>query len=146
MGVVAAAAVCLALAWMAALSLYDVRYHRLPNALTLPGAVVVLIATAVSGHGGAACTGAIALTALYLVVHLVSPSGMGAGDVKLAIGLGALSGAFGLHAWLLAALGAPTFTAVAGLVARRQALPHGPSMCAATALAVLLSTARLPLG
>ena len=63
---------------------------------------------------------------------------MGAGDVKLALGLGALAGAFGVDAWILAALGAPLLTALWGLLSRRRVLPHGPAMCAATALAVFL--------
>jgi leader peptidase (prepilin peptidase) / N-methyltransferase len=29
--------------WMLALSVYDIRQRRLPNALTLPGAVTVLL-------------------------------------------------------------------------------------------------------
>ena len=74
----------------------------------------------------------------YLVVHLLSPAAMGAGDVKLALGLGALAGAFGADAWLWAALGAPMLTALWGLLSRRRVLPHGPAMCAATAAAVLL--------
>ena len=43
---------------------------------------------------------AAALMLLYLGVHLVAPAGMGAGDVKLAIGLGALTGAFGADVWI----------------------------------------------
>lgn len=135
MGEIAAAAVG---AWLVALCTFDIRERRLPNALTLPGAAVILTCATVVGYGAAAALGAAALFAAYLVVHLVAPSGMGAGDVKLAIGLGALSGAFGPESWLLAAFGAPAFTMLAGLAARRRALPHGPSMCAATALAVLL--------
>lgn len=127
------------LAWLTALSLYDVRQRRLPNALTLPGAVLVLAFAAVHGRGVAALTGAAVLTATYLVVHVVAPSGMGAGDVKLAIGVGALTGAFGPDVWLLAALGAPVLTAVVGILARRRALPHGPAMCAATAGALALA-------
>ncbi|MFB1297325.1 prepilin peptidase [Mycobacterium sp. pW049] len=123
--------------WLVALSAFDIRHHRLPNALTLPGAVAVMIAAILHGRGIASLTGAAVLTAAYLVVHLLTPSGMGAGDVKLAVGLGALSGAFGVEAWLLAAFGAPTFTTLAGLASRRRVLPHGPSMCIATASAVL---------
>ena len=37
---------------------------------------------------------------------------------------------------LVAALGAPLLTALAGLVLRRRVLPHGPAMCLATAVAV----------
>ena len=66
------------LAWFTALSVYDVRQRRLPNALTLPGAAVVLAAAAMAGRGLPACLGAAALTLLYLGVHLVAPAGMGA--------------------------------------------------------------------
>ncbi|WP_102417899.1 A24 family peptidase [Mycobacterium sp. 4858] len=130
------------LAWLAVLSGYDVRERRLPNLLTLPGAGVILLVAAVAGHGGPALAGAAALTAVYLPVHLVAPAGMGAGDVKLAIGLGALAGCFGAAVWFLAALAAPLLTvawAVAGRLAGRAcaaAVPHGPSMCVATAVAI----------
>jgi leader peptidase (prepilin peptidase)/N-methyltransferase len=138
------AGVCV-LAWLAALSVYDVRERRLPNWLTLPGAAVILTIAAVHGRGMPAVLGAVALFGVYAVVHLVSPAAMGAGDVKLAIGVGALTGTFGADVWLLAALGAPLLTAgwaVVMLLRRSERIvPHGPSMClaavAATALAVL---------
>lgn len=132
-------------AWLIALSAFDIRQRRLPNALTLPGAAVVLTVAVFSGHGPSAALGATALFAVYAAVHVATPTAMGAGDVKLAVGLGALSGAFGPETWLLAAVGAPMFTTLAGLVGRRRMLPHGPSMCAATALAVAVSWSCLPL-
>jgi len=107
--------------------------------LTLPGAVLIVAGAAAAGRGLPALVGALALAAGYLVVHLLSPVAMGAGDVKLALGLGALAAAFGTDAWLWAALGAPMLTALWGLLSRRRALPHGPAMCAATALAVFLA-------
>ncbi|MDA2891045.1 A24 family peptidase [Mycolicibacterium sp. BiH015] len=132
-------------AWLIALSAFDIRHGRLPNALTLPGAAAILAVAVCSGHGLSAVLGATALFAVYAAVHLATPAAMGAGDVKLAVGLGALSGAFGPEAWLLAALGAPTFTTLVGLIGRRRTVPHGPSMCAATALAVAMSWPCLPL-
>lgn len=129
-----------ALAWMAALTVYDIRCRRLPNWLTLPGFAVLLVGAAVIGRGVPALVGASALAGVYLLVHLASPTAMGAGDVKLALGLGALTGCFGGDVWLLAAIGAPLLTAVAGVVARlgwsATILPHGPSMCAASAAAL----------
>ena len=131
-----------ALLWMVLLSIYDVRQRRLPNTLTLPGAVLIVIGAYVAGHGTASLAGATALFMAYLLVHLVSPTAMGAGDVKLAIGLGALTGCFGGDVWFLAALGAPLLTAATGVVAvlRRSgpSVPHGPSMCLASAIAVAL--------
>jgi leader peptidase (prepilin peptidase) / N-methyltransferase len=124
------------LAWLVALSCYDIRQRRLPNRLTLPGAGVILLAAAVAGRGLPALAGAAALAGVYLVVHLVAPAGMGAGDVKLAIGLGGLTGCFGVEVWFLAALAAPLLTALGALLVEvhgMRSVPHGPSMCVATA-------------
>lgn len=138
------AAACLVLAWLAALSCYDIRERRLPNALTLTGAAAVLAGATAAGRGSAALAGTGALTAVYLAVHCAG--GMGAGDVKLALGLGALTGCFGVGVWFLAALGAPLLTAVLGAVGRLRggadgtaAVPHGPSMCLASAAGVGLA-------
>jgi leader peptidase (prepilin peptidase)/N-methyltransferase len=129
--------------WMGVLSAYDLRQRRLPNWLTLPGAGVILLGAAVGGRGWPALAGAAALALAYLLVHVVAPAAMGAGDVKLAIGLGALTGCFGAAVWFLAALGAPLLTALWGVVAvlRRSGptVPHGPSMCVASAGAVALA-------
>lgn len=137
------AGACLVLVWLAALSCYDIRERRLPNALTLTGAGAILAVATLAGRGSSALAGAAALTAIYLVVHGVAPGGMGAGDVKLAIGLGALTGCCGVGAWFLAAVTAPLLTALVGMIARLRgaygmatAVPHGPSMCLASAVAI----------
>jgi leader peptidase (prepilin peptidase) / N-methyltransferase len=131
------------LLWAAALSVYDIRQRRLPNWLTLPGAATVLVTAVATGRGVPALLGAVALTVGYLLVHLAAPAAMGAGDVKLALGVGALTGCFGFHVWLLAALGTPLLTAVIGLIGRlgwaAATVPHGPSMCAASVAAVGLN-------
>ena len=77
---------------------------------------MILLAGAVAGRGGPALAGAAALTGVYLLVHLMAPAALGAGDVKLAIGLGGLAGCFGVDVWLLAALAAPLLTALCGVV------------------------------
>jgi leader peptidase (prepilin peptidase)/N-methyltransferase len=136
------------LLWMSALSVYDVRHRRLPNWLTLTGFVAIVLVAFESGRGAAALLGAAALSVVYLLVHLVSPTAMGAGDVKLALGLGALTGCLGADVWLLAAIGAPLLTAAIGVVARlgwsAKTVPHGPSMCAASATALGLALVQLP--
>lgn len=149
--------------WCAVLSHCDIRSRRLPNRLTVPGALSVLVFAAVSGQFEAALRGAVLLALPYLVVHLLWPAALGAGDVKLAVGLGAAAALGGSRTWWWSALAAPLVTAVAGLglllaphaVAllhraarpraeehvpararapggRCAAVPHGPSMCAAT--------------
>ena len=63
--------------------------------------------------------------------------------MKLAVGIGALTGTFGSDVWVLAAIGAPLLTAGWAVVAllRRsgQTVPHGPSMCVAAASAAALA-------
>jgi leader peptidase (prepilin peptidase) / N-methyltransferase len=138
-----AAAAGLVVIWLGALSIYDLRQRRLPNALTLPGAVVIIGVAVALGRGMPALLGALALGGLYLVVHLVDAGALGAGDVKLALGLGALTGAFGIDVWVLGALGAVLLTAVAAVVVAllrgAMTLPHGPSMCVASAAACALA-------
>jgi leader peptidase (prepilin peptidase)/N-methyltransferase len=131
------------LVWLVVLCVYDIRERRLPNLLTLPGAAAVLSVAAIMGRGVPALIGAAALLALYLVVHLAAPAAMGGGDVKLAVGLGALTGSFGFDVWVLAALAAPVLTAVWAVFAIARGpgstVPHGPSMCAATVAATALA-------
>ncbi|WP_054811533.1 prepilin peptidase [Nocardia arizonensis] len=128
--------------WCAALCWFDLRHRRLPNALTGYGAATVLGYALGTTYFGAAVAGGAMLAGVYLVVHLVAPAAMGAGDVKLAVGLGAVAGMAGARVWTTAALLAPALTALAGcalLIARRRAdraVPHGPGMCLATMLAV----------
>ena len=140
------AGVCAAvLAWLGALSIYDVRQRRLPNWLTLPGAAAVMVGALMTGHGAGALAGAAGLGTVYLVVHLLAPRALGAGDTKLALGLGALTGCFGVDVWALAAMAAPLLTALWAVVdlicCRGRTVPHGPAMClasvAASAIAVL---------
>lgn len=128
--------------WQIALCYFDIRCRRLPNMLTLPGAAAILAGATLAGHGATAAAGAAAMFTVYAVVHLVAPQSLGAGDVKLAIGLGSLTGTFGPDVWLLAVLGASVLTAVLALVRLiggvRSPVPHGPSMCAAASGAVAL--------
>ena len=124
------------LAWGLALCVSDIRHLRLPDVLTLGGAAAILITATVTGDGAPAVCGAAALGVLYLAVYLMAPGQLGGGDVKLALGLGALTGALGVGVWVLAALAAPVLTAAAGLAAaargRRGPVPHGAAMVLAS--------------
>ena len=135
-------AVVAVLAWLTVLSYYDIRERRLPNRLTLPGAAAVLLGAGAAGRGLWALGGAAALAGMYLLVHLVAPAALGGGDVKLALGCGGLTGCFGVQAWFLAALAASLLTGVFGVfgwVRGARTVPHGPSMCLATAAAAGLA-------
>ncbi|WP_415974732.1 prepilin peptidase [Rhodococcus sp. 077-4] len=136
---------CVTTWWFAALTAVDLQRRRLPNALTIPGAIVVTVALVATGSARALLGGAL-LFAIYLVVHLLAPAAFGAGDVKLAWSAGSIACLGGSEGWVIAALSAPLATAVVGSVAavfghRRARIAHGPSMCAATLLAVAASLA-----
>lgn len=125
-----------------ALALIDVDTHTLPNRIVMPAypvASVLLVASALlAGEPGrllTAVVGAIALFALYLVMALAYPGGMGFGDVKLAGVLGLYLGWLG---WAQLAVGAFAAFLLGGLfgvillamrrAGRRTAIPFGPWM------------------
>lgn len=129
--------------WCLALCVFDIRERRLPNTLTLGGALVIAAAAGFAGQARPAFAGAALLFGIYFAVHLVSPPSLGAGDVKLALGTGAVAGMAGGPAWLLAALLAPLAAACAVLILtglrKPPVVPHGPFMCGATLVAVIMS-------
>ncbi|MFE7508673.1 prepilin peptidase [Promicromonospora sp. NPDC057488] len=106
----------------AALGVIDGRTHRLPNALVFPltWATGVLLVVAALGTGswadlGRAALGALAFFALYQVLYLVSPrGGIGYGDVKLSLTLGAV---LTWHSWGTLLIGVFAAHLLAGVVA-----------------------------
>ncbi|MGW5220796.1 prepilin peptidase [Nocardia sp. NPDC004085] len=136
------------MAWCIVASCIDIRTLRLPNALTGWGAAMIFGFALLTGQFTIALCGAALLASPYLLVHLATPAALGAGDVKLAVGLGAAAALGGAQCWVSAALIAPVLTALAAVVllvhraARagprpdRAVVPHGPSMCLATLLAL----------
>jgi leader peptidase (prepilin peptidase)/N-methyltransferase len=136
------------------LAFFDARNSRLPNVVTLPAypaSLALLGAAAPFLAGGTgrfvhALIGMAVAVAFFLLLMLVSPTGIGMGDVKLAGPLGAYLGWLGataftaglVAAWLLAAV-----TGVALMLAHRASrttqIPFGPFLIAAT-LGVVLVT------
>lgn len=125
----------------------DLLSYRVPNAITYPGAALALSAAAVLPGGDAASSLAAALLAggALLAVAVVTRGGMGLGDVKLAVLIGAalgLSGAFQALALGIFAAGVIMLAALlAGLVSRKQALPYAPFLSAGAIAVVLLQGA-----
>ena len=132
------------------LTITDLQHKRLPNAILLPGGVVLaalLILGALAedrpGRLLGSVVAAAVLFALFLLAAVVSPAGMGMGDVKLAGVLGLALGLAGLSATLLAVLLAFSLHAVISVVllvarraGRRTALPFGPPLLVGTAVAL----------
>lgn len=145
----ALAALVAGVGWAIAVAVVDVRRRRVPVALVVAGLIPVGIAAWATGRPVPALAGGLGLFALYLLMAVIRPGAVGAGDVKLAAPVGALSGIPGWEAWALAGIVAFVLSALIGLVlalARRpvthegrSVVPHGPSMVIA-ALAVLTPT------
>jgi len=125
-----------------ALAIIDIETHRLPNVIVLPGYAVgvVLLGTAALLHGdlvglGRMAAGAGILFAFYFVLAMISPRGMGMGDVKLAGVLGLFLGSLG---WGQLAVGAGAAFVLGGLFSiillitrragRKSGIPFGPWM------------------
>jgi len=142
----------------------DLAVSRLPDPLTAAayaGIVILLLAAAFTAPGapgapgtdgheaswaalGRAVLGGLALAGCYLLLMIISPSGMSLGDVKLAASLGTLLAWFGWR--VLIAGGAAGFLlgGLGGVVLlasrradRKQLIPFGPFMIAGAFLAVL---------
>lgn len=133
------------------LSLIDLETKRLPNAIVLPSIVVgvalLAIAAALGPAGSAsgigwttflrAVAGGAILCAFYAVVRLISPRGMGGGDVKLAALVGLFLGWCGWATLVVGAFAAFVLGGLfgAGLILLRRAkrttaIPFGPWMIA----------------
>src|SRR5215469_11968667 len=140
------------------LAFVDARQRRLPDVATLPSypASLLLLGVAapfVAGGQGRfihALIGMAAAVAFCLVLLLVSPTGIGLGDVKLAGPLGAYLGWLGAAAFVTGLLAAWLLAAVAaiGLLLTRRAtrkseIPFGPFLIAAT-LGVVLASGFVP--
>lgn len=134
------------------LAAIDLRTLRLPNALTLsayPVVAVLLLLPAVAGGSWEAYLRAwlagAAVLAVFVVLHLVNPSGMGVGDVKLAGPMGALLGWLSWPAVMVGVVLGFALVAVVGLAMilarradRKSALPFGPFMLAGAWVAILV--------
>jgi leader peptidase (prepilin peptidase)/N-methyltransferase len=84
-----AAFFCTALIVLAAI---DAEYHIVPNRIVLPAAVIVLVAQTAIDPSIEWIVAALAAAAFYFVAALAYPGGLGMGDVKLALLLGAMLG------------------------------------------------------
>jgi leader peptidase (prepilin peptidase)/N-methyltransferase len=132
------------------LAVVDLRHRLLPNRAVAPvfavGALLLVLA-AVAERAWPdllrAGLGALFLFAGFLVLALISPAGLGMGDVKLAAVLGLYLGWLGWGAVVLGAFAGFAVQAVVALVllATRQIgpkgeLPFGPAMLVGAVLAV----------
>lgn len=136
----------------ALLAVVDLQHRRLPDVILGPFAVAALALLTVAALGQGtweplvrALTGAAILFVCYLMLALISPGGLGMGDVKMAGVLGLYLAYLGWRALILGAAGGFAIAAVVGIgllathrADRETMVPFGPAMLLAAMIAVII--------
>ena len=134
---VAAAIACAALVVVTAT---DLERRIVPNRVVLPAFVAVLALNTIWHPSLAWALGALGAAGFLFLAMLAYPGGMGMGDVKLALLIGALLGATAAVGLMLALLFAliPSIVLLArhGAGARRLAIPFAPFLAAGALVAL----------
>jgi leader peptidase (prepilin peptidase)/N-methyltransferase len=147
------------LAMLIAVTAIDLRHQIIPDAITLPGIPLGVVASLVTGRTSAripwlgvaadswlgiavdSLLGILVGGGIFLVIILASRGGMGGGDMKLGAMLGAFLGwQLGLLALLLAVLSGGLVALVLlamGRRGRKEAIPFGPFLALGGAVAFL---------
>jgi leader peptidase (prepilin peptidase) / N-methyltransferase len=139
-------------ATLVALAVIDLETYLLPNRIVYPLTVAMLVLLPLGlladgdtdAIGRGLLAGVIAFAAFF-VVHLISPRGMGFGDVKLSFTLGLALGCVGWGEMILGLFLGFFYGAIIGLVilavskrGRGQAVPFGPFLAAGAVTALLV--------
>jgi leader peptidase (prepilin peptidase)/N-methyltransferase len=127
-------------ALLVALSAIDVQHRIVPNRLVLPAAAVVLVAHTALDPSPAWVLGALGASGFLFVAALAYPKGLGLGDVKLALLLGAMLGGAVSIALFLGFVAALVPAAVLfgrhGTAARKMAVPLVPFLSLGSVVAL----------
>lgn len=136
------------------LSRIDLQHKLLPNRMVVPtlgiGLALLLLDAGMNQRWGnllVAAIGCAVTFVIYLILALISPRGMGMGDVKLSAPLGLYLGYLSIgHLILGIALGfivgavTSVILVTGGIAGRKTSVPFGPSMFTGCVLAVLWGT------
>ncbi|MFE2563402.1 prepilin peptidase [Streptomyces mirabilis] len=134
------------------LAVVDFRVQRLPDVLTLPLAGLALVLLGVmalvpehAGQWPTALFGSLVLGGAYFLLFLVNPNGMGFGDVKLALGIGAVLGWYGWGTVVLGTFAGFLLGGLYGLglvlmrrAGRKTSIPFGPFLIAGAYVGLLI--------
>jgi leader peptidase (prepilin peptidase) / N-methyltransferase len=128
---------------LVALSAIDLRHRIVPDRIVLPAAAAALALHTLLDPTPEWAIASLGAAGLLLAALLVYPPGLGLGDVKLALLLGAMLGATVVFAMLLGFLAAlvPSLVLVArhGTKARKMAIPLVPFLAAGALATLFLS-------
>jgi leader peptidase (prepilin peptidase)/N-methyltransferase len=136
---------------MVALAIIDVRYRIIPNRVVYPSLLAFAAYIVIVGLAGGgldvirAGIGMLAYGGVLLLVAIVSPKGMGMGDVKLTALIGLVLGSVGLRYVTVAAGAGVLLGGVGAIVAlsagasRKNAIPFGPFLAAGALVAAFLA-------
>ena len=118
----------------------DLAHRIVPNRVVLPGAVVVLVAQTLLHPSPEWALGALGASGFLLAAAIAYPAGMGMGDVKLALLMGAMLGRTVTVAlmlgMLLALLPSVVLLARHGAAARKMGIPFAPFLALGSILAL----------
>ena len=125
----------------------DLTHRIVPNRIVLPAAVIVLAAQTALEPSPEWALGALGASGFLLLAALAYPAGMGMGDVKLALLLGAMLGRLvgvGLMLGMLAAL-LPSIVLLArhGSAARKMGIPFAPFLALGAVIALFAGDSLL---
>ena len=125
---------------LVAVSAIDLEHRIIPNRIVIPATVVVLVANTLRDLSPEWALAALGASGFLLAAALVYPAGMGMGDVKLALLMGAALGkpvSVALMVGMLAAM-IPGLVLVArhGTKARKMGIPFGPFLALGSVVAL----------
>lgn len=125
---------------LVAVSAIDLEHRIIPNRIVLPATVVVLVANTVRDLSPEWALAALGASGFLFAAALAYPAGMGMGDVKLALLMGAALGktvSVALMAGMLAAM-IPGLVLIVrhGAKARKMGIPFGPFLAVGSVVAL----------
>jgi leader peptidase (prepilin peptidase)/N-methyltransferase len=142
---------------LVAITFIDLEHYIIPNRVLYPTMFICLpllvLAAALQDQWGnleRALIGGAAAWAFFLILHLVSPRGMGFGDVRLSFLLGLLLGWLDLRHVFLGVFFGFLLGSIVGVVllalrrrGRKDHIPFGPFLAAGAVIAVLFGSSIL---